>query len=59
MAQRLVCEKCGKEMNHHADKLADPRCAEDAAHCDAELGGLVEEMHTCPACGGCEMRCAS
>lgn len=59
MPQRMVCAQCGKEMNHHADKLEDPRCAEDAAKLDSALGGVVEEMHTCPDCGRCEMRCAS
>ncbi len=47
----MVCSECGREMNHHADKLVDPVNAQEAARVDPALGGLVEEMHTCPDCG--------
>jgi hypothetical protein len=40
------------DMNHHADKLVDPTTPEEAAQMDMALGGLVEESHTCPGCGG-------
>jgi transcription elongation factor Elf1 len=49
--QKMMCEPCGREMNHHADKLVDPVTAEQAARVDAALGGFVEETHTCPDCG--------
>jgi len=38
-------------MNHHAEKLLDPRNAHEAARTDPALGGIIEEMHTCPQCG--------
>jgi hypothetical protein len=51
MAQKMTCRRCGGEMNHHADKLLEPRTAEDVRHVDAALGGIVEETHGCPGCG--------
>jgi len=43
---KLICPKCGAEMNHHAMKIDyngdDP---------DPAFGGVVEEVHTCPNCG--------
>ena len=53
---KMICPKCGVEMNQHAEKLVDPRSAEMAAHVDSALGGVVQEMHTCPRCGGGAMR---
>jgi hypothetical protein len=47
----MICTKCGATMNHHADKLVDPRTSEQALRLDASLGGMVQEMHTCPGCG--------
>lgn len=47
----MTCPRCGSEMNHHAVKLADPRDAEEALAADAELGAIVTEAFTCPACG--------
>jgi ribosomal protein S27AE len=50
-SEKMICPKCGVEMNRHAEKvdyaagLADP----DAS--DADFGGVVEEFHTCPSCG--------
>jgi hypothetical protein len=45
-------------MNHHADKLVQPTTAEDASHVNEKLGGLIEQTHGCPACGGVESRLA-
>ena len=47
----MHCPDCGVGMNHHAEKLVDPRSAEEAAMMDPVLGGIIEEMHTCPECG--------
>jgi predicted RNA-binding Zn-ribbon protein involved in translation (DUF1610 family) len=50
-SEKMTCPACGAEMNRHAEKidygasLADPEAA------DADLGGVVEEFHTCPECG--------
>jgi endogenous inhibitor of DNA gyrase (YacG/DUF329 family) len=45
------CPQCGVDLNHHAEKLIYPTCTEDAAKVDPALGGIVEEIHTCPECG--------
>ena len=55
---KMKCPDCGIDMNHHADKidysaaLAEPAIA-------TELGGVIEEVHTCPGCGKAELRIAS
>ncbi len=51
MASRMICPSCGVEMNLHAEKLAYPTGTADVASVDPVLGGIVEELHTCPACG--------
>jgi len=47
----MFCPRCKAPMNHHAEKLVEPRDAEEAARMDFALGGLVEECYACPACG--------
>jgi len=49
----MICPECGVAMNHHAEKLVYPS---DATAADAELGGVVEELHTCPECGASASR---
>jgi len=49
--ERMLCPECGSEMNQHALKLADPRDANDELLADPDLGAVVTEAHTCPACG--------
>ncbi len=51
----MMCS-CGREMNHHAEKLVDPVTPEEAAQVDPALGGIIEEMHYCPECGTGEAR---
>ena len=53
--EKMRCPVCGGEMNFHAEKVdySDPRSV------DPELGGALEEFHTCPACGYIEERIAS
>ena len=53
---KMICPKCGNEMNHHADKLIDPVKPEDLKQVNPALGGIIEEMHNCPRCGGVESR---
>ena len=53
---KMFCPKCGAEMNHHADKVIDPVRPEDMKHVDAALDGIVNEMHSCPACGAMASR---
>jgi hypothetical protein len=40
---RLLCPRCGGQMNFHAEKVA-PSAA------DTGPDGVVLEFHTCPAC---------
>jgi ribosomal protein S27AE len=53
---KMICPNCGAEMNHHADKLVYPVTEEDAKKMDAALGGVIDETHYCPGCGGVESR---
>ena len=53
---KMICPKCGSEMNHHADKLRDPVKPEDIKHVNPALGGVIEEMHCCPGCRTVESR---
>jgi ribosomal protein S27AE len=50
---KMICPECGAEMNFHAEKLIYSQSAPDSG---AALEGQVEEMHTCPRCGGSEAR---
>ena len=52
--RKLICPKCGDEMNHHADKLVYTANLDDAHRAHTDLGGVVEETHGCPGCGAVE-----
>lgn len=41
---KMICAKCGAEMNHHADKVDYD--ADDALSIDPAFDGVVEEVHT-------------
>ena len=47
----MRCPSCGAKMNHHADKLVQPTGPADEVSVDPTLGGIVEEVYACPACG--------
>jgi RNA polymerase subunit RPABC4/transcription elongation factor Spt4 len=49
---KMICPNCRVEMNHHCDKLVYTTDPQDAGQADLSLGGLLEEFHTCPECGG-------
>lgn len=51
MANPMTCPTCGATMNRHAEKLVEPRDAQEAETMDPRLGGIIEEIHTCPECG--------
>ena len=51
---KLICPKCGAEMNHHAMKI--DYSVDDAALIDPSFEGVVEEVHTCPNCGHISLR---
>jgi hypothetical protein len=50
----MICPVCGTTMNHHADKL--DYSVIGAA--ESGLGGIVQQIHTCPGCGNVETQVA-
>jgi hypothetical protein len=50
-ANKMICPDCGVEMNHHAEKLDLTAVLDEPGAVDPELGGILEEVHTCPVCG--------
>jgi len=55
----MVCPDCGVEMNRHAEKLVMSGDPGDVPGVDPELGGVIEEAHSCPGCGRTETRVSS
>ena len=56
---KMVCPDCGVEMNRHAEKVdytSEPAAADPP---DPDLGGTLEEFHTCPECGRTHSRRAA
>jgi ribosomal protein S27AE len=49
--EKMICPKCGVEMNFHAEKIVYAAGLAEPEAMDAALGGVVEEFHTCPECG--------
>jgi len=43
----MQCPRCGKTMNHHADKMI---------HWAPDVCGEVVEFHSCPNCGAAASR---
>lgn len=50
---KMICPKCGWEMNHHAVKVFP---VDDSSKIDNLFDGILEEIHTCPHCGNIETR---
>lgn len=48
---KMKCPACGAAMNHHAYKVDYYAALRDPASMDKDLGGVMEEFHTCPKCG--------
>jgi predicted RNA-binding Zn-ribbon protein involved in translation (DUF1610 family) len=53
---KMICPKCGAEMNHHAEKIDYLIPPDEADEVDAYFGGVLEEIYACPSCGNIEMR---
>jgi len=49
---KMICSNCGVEMNHHCDKVVYNVDTHDVSKADSSLGGIIEEFHCCPNCGG-------
>jgi ssDNA-binding Zn-finger/Zn-ribbon topoisomerase 1 len=58
-AKKMVCPDCGVEMNYHAEKIDYTAALDDPTAIDPDLGGVLEEAHTCPDCGKTALRRAS
>jgi predicted RNA-binding Zn-ribbon protein involved in translation (DUF1610 family) len=56
-AGKMICPKCGFEMNHHGDKIVFDES--QVAETDKNMGGYLEEFHTCPNCGASASRPAA
>jgi predicted RNA-binding Zn-ribbon protein involved in translation (DUF1610 family) len=52
----MMCPHCGVAMNYHAEKIDYLAALTDPAAVDPDIGGVVEEIHTCPECGQIETR---
>ena len=48
-AGRIICPRCGSEMNRHAEKL-DYSVDSSGPSFDSILGAALMEFHTCPGC---------
>lgn len=48
--ERMKCPRCGGDMNFHAEKVDYARALADSGVMDPDLGGPLEEFHTCPRC---------
>lgn len=53
--ERLKCPVCGVEMNNHAEKISYETSPEGGHETDPDFGGILQEVHTCPKCGGVEV----
>ena len=56
---KMTCPNCGAEMNHHCDKVVYAADSERTARPDENLGGFLEEFHSCPKCGSAASRHAA
>ena len=56
--KKMVCPDCGVEMNYHAEKIDYTAALDNPSAIDPDLGGVLEEAHTCPACGKTTLRVA-
>jgi len=50
-SDKMICQRCGVEMNHHCDKVVYTSEPQRTGQTDPSLGGVIEEFHTCPKCG--------
>jgi ribosomal protein S27AE len=49
--EKMICPRCGAEMNHHSDKMVYFNDPQEAGRCDSTVPGHIEEFHACPNCG--------
>ncbi len=51
LTSAMMCPQCGIAMNYHAEKVDYMAALTDPEALDPDLGGVDEEVHTCPGCG--------
>jgi predicted RNA-binding Zn-ribbon protein involved in translation (DUF1610 family) len=51
---KLICPKCGAEMNHHAMKI--DYGVDDPKIINPDFEGALKEAHCCPNCGHLELK---
>ncbi len=56
--RKMICPRCGAEMNHHGNKLVYDIDRQGTRQIDPNLGGFVDEFHTCPKCSAAATRAA-
>jgi predicted RNA-binding Zn-ribbon protein involved in translation (DUF1610 family) len=54
--EKMICPDCGVEMNYHALKIDYTASLDDESTVDDAEGGVLQEAHTCPACGATHLR---
>ncbi len=57
--KKMRCPDCGVDMNFHAEKLDYTVALTEPDAADPDLGGILEEVHTCPRCGKTGVRRSS
>ncbi len=58
-SKKMKCPDCGVDMNFHAEKLDYTAALAEPEAADPDLGGVLEEVHTCPQCGTARVRHSS
>lgn len=53
---RMICPVCGATMNFHAEKIDRSAEFERQGDADPHFGGVLIEIHSCPACGAMASR---
>ena len=53
---KMICPACGIAMNYHAEKIDYSASLDESSDADDAFGGVIEEVHSCPACGRTETR---
>lgn len=51
LTSAMMCPQCSIAMNYHAEKVDYMAALSNPEAVDPDLGGVVEEVHTCPGCG--------
>jgi hypothetical protein len=49
--EKMICPYCKVEMNFHAMKIDYTQTTNEPDSASHELGGILEEFHSCPNCG--------